>query len=718
MALRAVALAVCVALFLAPVCARAQAPGPALLVADSLVLDGDGRLIATGAVEAFYDGITLSAARIVYDRATDRLEIEGPVRLTDTDGRVTLLADAATLDPGLQNGLLTGARAVLDNQLQIAAVAAERIDGRYTVLDRVALSSCQVCDDGRPPLWQIRAQRVVHDQEARQIYVDAAQLRVLDLPVAYIPRLRLPDPTLARARGFLVPTLRSSSLLGLGVKLPYFVPIGPHQDITLTPYLSAQTRTLEYRYRRALRTGRIEVEGAVGTDTLGRDGARGYVFATGAFGLPRDFRLSFDLKAVSDAAYLNDYGISSTDRIDSTLALSRTRRDTLIDARAVYVESLRDSTDNDTQPSGILDIRTERRLFPARIGGELRLAAEAHGHRRASQNDTDGPDADSDADGRDVTRLSAEARWQNRWTLPVGLRAGLTTHLWADRIVTRQDAAAEPLVSRLTPGAAAELRWPLARTGPGGGRTLLEPVVQLGWIGGTRPGNANDESSRVEFDEASLLDTSRFPSGDRRDHGTTLAAGLRWAHQAPQGWQAALTLGQVWRETPDADYTQSSGLSGTESDLLVAGRFANENGLSILARGLFGTDGDFNKAEARADWTTRRLDLGASYVLLLSDPAETRDRTQSEWSLDAGYRINSRWATATDWRYDLADRRLDRVGLGLQYRNECVEVALSATRRLASSTNLDPSTDFSLTVALLGFSTGGSAKETLRSCSP
>jgi len=44
-------------------------------------------------------------------------------------------------------------------------------------------------------------------------------------------------------------------------------------------------------------------------------------------------------------------------------------------------------------------------------------------------------------------------------------------------------------------------------------------------------------------------------------------------------------------------------------------------------------------------------------------------------------------------------------------------VNFSVSRRFASSTNLEPSTDFGLTVALKGFSTGGSAKEYRRSCS-
>ena len=44
--------------------------------------------------------------------------------------------------------------------------------------------------------------------------------------IAYIPYLRLPDPTVERAQGFLIPIVALTSNLGIGIKLPYFIPLG------------------------------------------------------------------------------------------------------------------------------------------------------------------------------------------------------------------------------------------------------------------------------------------------------------------------------------------------------------------------------------------------------------------------------------------------------------------------------------------------------------
>ena len=104
---------------------------------------------------------------------------------------------------------------------------------------------------------------------------------IRNVPVFYLPRLRLPDPTLDRATGFLTPSIRTTSQLGTGLKIPYFIKIGDHKDLTLTPYLSSRTRTLELRYRQAFARGRIEFNGAVTRDDERPDSTRGYVFGYG-----------------------------------------------------------------------------------------------------------------------------------------------------------------------------------------------------------------------------------------------------------------------------------------------------------------------------------------------------------------------------------------------------------------------------------------------------
>lgn len=693
--------------------------GPAVLVADKVWLEGKTRLIASGNVEALYDDVRIKATRIIYDRTADQLSIEGPITITQGEN-VLVLANAAEMDPAWRNGLLTGARMVLNQQVQLAAHQLARVDGRYSELYKASVTSCRVCDSTSPPLWQIRARRVIHDQLERQLYFENAQIRVMDVPIFYLPRLRLPDPTLERATGFLIPRIAGNSQIGTGIKIPYFIRMGDHRDLTVTPYLSANTRTIELRYRQAFQTGRIKFEGALSTDNLTSRDYRGYVFAEGLFNLKRDFKLSFDIEMTSDKTYLVDYDFSDKDRLDSEIALTRVQRDEFISAALTNYHTLRVGENSATIPSIIGDVAFERRFFPRKMGGEVRFSAGLHSHFRYSQLGVDGPDIDPPSgavvDGRDVTRLEAEAMWLKNWTVGPGLRAGFQMGVAVDQFYTGDDLTRPSHASQITPMAAFSLRWPWRKTTSRGAIHVIEPMVQLAWSGGSNPNVANDESTRVEFDEGNLMSLSRFPAADLRERGLAAAYGLNWTRLGPEGMQSSLVLGQITRKTGDTNFSSTSGLRGRTSDLLVAGQIKTQSGLSLTGRALFGTDFNPAKTEARASWQTSRYALGASYVWLGADTAEDRTSTVSEWSVDGLYRFNRHWSGSANIRYDVVSKKAAEAGLGMQFRNECIEIDLALSRRFTSSIVLTPSTDFSFTIGLKGFSASANDKTYTRKC--
>lgn len=685
----------------------AETAMPAMLVADSVFITPERQLIAEGNVEALQGDVRIRATRITYDRDAGTMSIDGPIRI-EQGGEITILADAAEMDSALQNGLLSGARMVLDQQLQMAALQMSRVSGRYTQLYKTSVTACHVCEDGSPPLWQIRAGRVIHDQQERQLYFEDAQFRVLDVPIAYLPRFRLPDPTLDRARGFLVPSMRTTTQLGTGVRIPYFIPLGEDKDLTLAPYVSPQTRTLDFRYRQAFRTGSVAFEGAYTRDDLIPETWRGYLFGFGRFSLPHDFNLRFDIETVSDNSYVADYDLPDVDRLRSQIALDRIRRNSAFQADVIHFRSLRDDEIDSSQPLLIGDLFYERRLFPNVIGGELRLNFEAHGHERNSSEDRL---------GRDVVRTTADVDWRRTWITGQGLRADWRMGISADLFKIYQDSNYPDDIYRHTPRAALTLSYPMQKTQANGVAYYLEPLLQVGWteVNGAQP--PNDESTFVEFDQGDLVSLSRFPAPDRREDGATVVYGLNWSRHAPSGWQAWATIGQVFRTTADPSFTDTSGLSGTSSAILVAGQLKTDYGLSLTGRSLIDGSLSLSKAELRGNWNSERLNLAGTYLWLGSDLDEGRTQPLSELWFDGDYQINPSWTAGADLRYDISDERATRAGVGLIYRNECVTVDVSVRRRYTSSTSVEPSTDFGFTIALNGFAVQGGTEKYRRACS-
>ncbi|MDQ1901703.1 LPS assembly protein LptD [Paracoccus sp. WLY502] len=675
----------------------------ATVLADSMVLQGDRTLIAAGGVVVWYQGARLVASRIVVDGATGTLTIEGPIHLSrpgaaDPDAEAVLIADSGQLDRELQDGIIRGARLVLARELQLAATEATRTgNGRTTTLRQVVASSCQICASDPTPLWEIRARSITHDAETRLLTFDRPQFRAFGIPLAAVPfTVTAPDPTVERATGFLQPQFRTTSSLGFGVKVPYFVTLGDHADVTVTPYVSANsTRTLELRYRQAWTTGVTEWNGAITRDDIQPNETRGYLFGNALFDLPRGYRLGVQVQAVSERAYLLDYDITNADRLWSGFTLERVTRERLFFGRVGNYRSLREDEDNSTSPAQVADVIWQRSFTPRHIGGQALLEWSLHAHRRPS---------DQDQVGRDMARASVGLDWRRSEILPGGVVGAALAGLDADIYRIAQDSSYDDLEARADPMLGVELRWPLIG-GSDGATHMVEPVAQILY---SPPGGdediPNEDSRLIEFDEGNLFSENRFPGWDARESGLRANLGVTWTRLDPTGWSLALTGGRVFRAEADPDFPPTSALSGTSSDWLVSAQYDSGTGLAIANRALFDDDLDMSRNELRLGWLRDDLQLSAGHLWLdgyAQDDTAVPDI--SELVANVGWQIREGWWGSAETRYDFVADQAQRASLDVTYRNECLTVEMGVSRRFTSSDNVNPETSVGFSVQLGGF---------------
>jgi LPS-assembly protein len=694
----------------------ARAQDQATLVANALRIESDRLLVADGAVEIFYQGRRLTAARLSYDRVADSLTIEGPITLSDGSG-VTVLANQAELKADMSEGILRSARVVMSDQLQLAAAEVIRLGGRYTALTRVVASSCKVCAESPTPLWEIRARRVVHDQTERQIYFDNASLRLGGVPVFYIPRLRMPDPTLNRSSGFLMPQLQSTSTLGTGLRWPYFLTLGPSRDLTITPFLATKNVTaVELRYRQAFRTGEISLTGLAANDRLQTGRTRGHARAEGRFDLPDDFVLRFDAQLVSDSALLFDYGLSDADRLNSEISVTRTRRSEHIAARLISIQTLRAGEGSDTLASRLGDLTWQRRFGLGPLGGQGGLQFAAHGHHRSSDVSVD-LDSDGITNGRDVVRARIRADWRRDWISDNGLVFGVLGEVTTDLYrIGDVDSNFGGTHSRTHGAFATELRWPLVKAGNGGVNHLLEPVIQLVAAPSRAANLANEDSVLVEFDQGNLFSLNRFPGADAVERGVRANLGVNYLRLDPAGWTLGVTLGRVIHSKDLTQFTAGSGLDGRNSNWLAAWQVTYANGTKLTSRLLLDNTFGLTKAEMLLAHDQPRYGLEAGLLYHQADVAEGRTIDTREVVFDGRVALGQAgWQARLSNRYDLEAHRASNAGLGLVFRNECLLVDLSLSRRFTSSTSVRPTTDLSVSVELLGFG-GSTAPGPSRQC--
>lgn len=680
----------------------------ATVLADSMTLQGDRTLIAAGGVVVWYQGARLVASRIIVDGASGDLTIEGPIHLSepgaaDPDKEAIIIADSGQLDRELQDGIIRGARLVIARELQLAAQELTRTgNGRMTNLTNVVASSCQICASDPTPLWEIRARRISHDAETRLITFDRPQFRFYGVPLASVPfTVTAPDPTVERRSGFLLPSIRTTSNLGFGVKVPYFITLGDSADLTLTPYLStSRTSTLELRYRQAWRNAVTEWNGAISRDDIEPDDTRGYLFGNALVDLPRDYQLGVQVQVASDRSYLLDYDVTDADRLWSGLTLARVTRDKLVFARVGNYHSLRDDEDNRTSPAQVADAFWLRRFTPDWIGGEALLEWSAHAHRRPS---------DQDIVGRDMARGSFGLDWRRTEILPGGLVGAAIAGLDADVYRITQDSEYDDIVTRVDPQLGVELRWPLAGS-DGTATYMLEPIAQLLWSprGKDKKDIPNEDSRLIEFDEGNLFSDNRFPGYDARETGLRANIGMSWTRIDPAGWSLGLTGGRVFRDRVEKAFGEDSPLYGRRSDWLLAANYASGDGLAIVNRALFDDSLDVSRNELRLGWLRPDLQLSAGHLWINGDKDEGREDDISEFTGKVGWQITDGWWGSAETRYDFVADSAQSASLDVTYRNECITVDLGIERRFTSSESIQAETSVGFSVRLGGF---GSQKD-------
>ncbi len=102
-----------------------------------------------------------------------------------------------------------------------------------TTINKGIFTSCKKND--KCPPWTIQADKIVYDENKKQILYKNALVKVYDIPVFYFPKFFHPGPSVKRQSGFLAPFINNSSILGSSLQIPYFYAPSIDKDFTFRP---------------------------------------------------------------------------------------------------------------------------------------------------------------------------------------------------------------------------------------------------------------------------------------------------------------------------------------------------------------------------------------------------------------------------------------------------------------------------------------------------
>src|SRR3981189_944064 len=312
---------------------RAANDGQMLVQAVEVDYDyNNSRVSAVGNVQMFYNGTSVEADKVIYDQKTKRLHAEGNIRMTDADGKITY-ANIMDLSDDYRDGFVDSLRVDTADATRMAATRSDRTSGNYTVFENGVYTACAPCRDDpkKPPLWQGKGMRIIHDQIDKMMYFENAQLEFFGVPMAYLPYFSTPDPTVKRKTGFLMPAFSSVSGYGFGVETPFYWAIAPDYDATFNPrFTTRQGVLLQGEFRQRLINGSYQnppygihqLDKGAFAGLPGDRQFRGGVDTKGQFALNDKWVGGWDGVLLSDFYFFQDYRLAQyRDPLGSFLSL-------------------------------------------------------------------------------------------------------------------------------------------------------------------------------------------------------------------------------------------------------------------------------------------------------------------------------------------------------------------------------------------------------------
>lgn len=159
--------------------------------------------------------------------------------------------------------------------------------------------------------WEIVAGKVKLDHQQGVGTFKGAKLKINNVPVLYIPWIKLPLDGRRRS-GFLMPNVSYSRNTGLDLSIPYYLNLAPQYDATLTPrYLHDHGLMLgfDFRYLTENSGGELESTYLPNDDKNGKD--RGLLSFKHHTRFNSQWHFNANLRHVSDRAYFEDFASGS-----------------------------------------------------------------------------------------------------------------------------------------------------------------------------------------------------------------------------------------------------------------------------------------------------------------------------------------------------------------------------------------------------------------------
>ncbi|HYD18164.1 MAG TPA: LPS assembly protein LptD [Patescibacteria group bacterium] len=644
---------------------------------------------ALGDVELVQGERVLRADKMVYHLDTDTVEAIGNVSLLDEQGNVSF-AEYVSLNKSMKDGFIHSLLSLLADGSRFTAEEARRENGTKLTLTDASYTPCKVCETDPKPLWQIKADKVVHDSVEKSMKYKNARLEFAGVPLAFAPIFSHADPSVKRKSGFLRSSYGYSSEQGAHVQTGYyFGDIRPDVDATLMVRPTTQAGVLvQGEVRKRFENGRMQLDGGVvNSDRHEEDGRveedrlRGHIFGNGLFNLDEKWRAGFDVQRVSDKEYLRLYDISKANVLESRAYAERFDGRDYTNISAFNFQDVRLGLRPD-QPDVLPSLEHRSYGEPGRLlGGRWTAGLQTLELRRSGAD-------------QDVQRGSADIGWERRDVSRQGFVSRVSLNGRGDFYAVQDSTAAvlNPTLesseqeSRGMAVASAEFSYPMLKRVEKA-QVLIEPRIGISAspeTDDTPLDIPNEDSIDIQLDTNNLFSDNRFPGIDRVEDGVRINYGIQAGLFGDNGRYGKVFLGQSYRFDDDLIFPNGSGLEDNSSD--VVGQINASVSKYLTGDYRFQMDNRnlvIHRHEFQAHLGNDVFSANGKYIFIDPTAGTGFIESRQQALVDGTYNFTPHWWLNAAALADMGEEPgFRKAALGINYADECFSFSLQGARNL------------------------------------
>ena len=539
------------------------------------------------------------------------------------------------------------------------------IQRENTVFKKAIGSPCDICILNPKPSWILKSEKLIHNRKTKKLHFYNTWLEIFGLPIIYMPYLQTPEPGVKRASGLLAPNFLSSDILGTGIRQPMFFTIGNSSDFTLSVVKTSKINLLiESQYRKLYKSSNLKLESAF-LPPSEDEAVKGFVKINGTTQLDPSSSINIDTTLISDTSFLGKYGYDDRDRFLNFIGYESFGEKSSLQAAIIYHTSLRDSTT--IEPLILPDLRYRKYKKIKKYDLLLREEYSVVGLSRK--------------EGMGYNRLTGDLELSKRWKTQHGLLIRSTGNVLSAGYIENKNTSKNYLL-KVYPLVALEFQYPLFR-GKNNKSEVLKPIAQVIYSTDTKSENnpLDEDSSTTEFDSTTLFKLRKIPGIDRQETGLRLNAGVQYFNSFKDRYKYSLSIGQVYRNKNSDDFLLSSGLSGFESDILLSGNISLRKDIEVSSKQVYSKNFTLKRSNTALSVERPRYRIDSSLTNLLSDPSEGTNTDLKELTLKLESSLTQNWSGKVGLRRNMVNNEDINASVGLNFKNDCIDIDLSVSRR-------------------------------------